>query len=95
MITSIHNKIEQYHELLDMYNLKPENIVYMGDDIPDIPVMKLVGLPSCPNDAAPEVQGISKYISDKNGGEGCVRDILEQTLRVQEKWDENFNAKYD
>ncbi len=90
-----HDKIEQYHELVDMYGLAPENVLYMGDDIPDIPVMKLVGLPCCPNDAVPEVQKISKYISDKKGGEGCVRDIIEQILRVQGKWDNNFNARYD
>jgi 3-deoxy-D-manno-octulosonate 8-phosphate phosphatase (KDO 8-P phosphatase) len=90
-----HDKIEQYQEILDMYNLQPENILYMGDDIPDYPVMKLVGLASCPNDAAPEIQKISKYISNKKGGEGCVRDVLEQVMRVQGKWDSNFDAKYD
>ncbi|MEQ6123871.1 HAD-IIIA family hydrolase [Pseudotenacibaculum sp. MALMAid0570] len=90
-----HDKIEQYHELSDMYGLQTENVLYMGDDIPDVPVMKLVGLPCCPNDAAPEIQQISKYISNKNGGEGCVRDIIEQVLRVQGKWDGNFDAKYD
>ncbi len=90
-----HDKIKQYNELVDKYNLKPENVLYMGDDIPDYPVMKLVGLPSCPNDAAPEIQNVSKYISDKKGGEGCVRDIIEQILKVQGKWDNNFDAKYD
>ncbi len=90
-----HNKIEQYNELVGMYDLTPKNILYMGDDIPDYPVMKLVGIPCCPNDAAQEIQGISRYISDKKGGEGCVRDIIEQILRVQGKWDDNFNAKYD
>ena len=90
-----HDKIKQYNELVEKYNLQPENVLYMGDDIPDFPVMKLVGLPCCPNDAAPEIQGISKYISYKKGGEGCVRDIIEQILRVQGKWDNNFNAKYD
>jgi 3-deoxy-D-manno-octulosonate 8-phosphate phosphatase (KDO 8-P phosphatase) len=90
-----HDKILQYDELVKKYNLKPENVLYMGDDIPDYPVMKMVGLSCCPNDAAPEIQKISKYISDKKGGEGCVRDIIEQVLRVQEKWENNFNAKYD
>jgi len=90
-----HDKIEQYHELLDMYNLNSKNIMYMGDDVPDYPVMKLVGLPCCPNDAAPEIQEISKYISYKKGGEGCARDIIEQILRVQGKWVGNFDAKYD
>ncbi|MCL7753153.1 HAD-IIIA family hydrolase [Polaribacter sp. Z022] len=90
-----HDKIKQYNELVEKYNLKPENVLYMGDDVPDFPVMKLVGLPCCPNDAAREIQQVSKYISDKKGGEGCVRDIIEQILRVQGKWDNNFNAKYD
>lgn len=90
-----HNKIQQYNELIKKYNLEPENILYMGDDIPDYPVMELVGMPCCPNDAAPEIQRISKYISNKKGGEGCVRDIIEQILRVQGKWDSNFDAKYD
>jgi 3-deoxy-D-manno-octulosonate 8-phosphate phosphatase (KDO 8-P phosphatase) len=90
-----HNKIKQYNELVEKYNLKPENVLYMGDDIPDYPVMKLVGLSCCPNDAASEIQQVSKYISDKKGGEGCVRDIIEQILRVQGKWENNFDAKYD
>jgi 3-deoxy-D-manno-octulosonate 8-phosphate phosphatase (KDO 8-P phosphatase) len=90
-----HDKIKQYKELVEKYNLKPENVLYMGDDIPDYPVMELVGLPTCPNDAAPEIQGISKYISYKKGGEGCVRDVIEQILRVQGKWENNFSAKYD
>ena len=90
-----HDKIQQYNKLVAKYNLKPENVLYMGDDIPDFPVMKLVGLPCCPNDAAREIQQVSKYISDKKGGEGCVRDIIEQILRVQGKWDNNFDAKYD
>lgn len=87
-----HDKIKQYNELVKKYNLKPENILYMGDDVPDYPVMKLVGLPACPNDAVREIQQVSKYISDKKGGEGCVRDVIEQVLRVQNKWTENFDA---
>ncbi len=90
-----HDKIQQYNELVEKYNLKPENVLYMGDDIPDYPVMELIGMPCCPNDAAQEIQQVAKYISDKKGGEGCVRDIIEQILRVQGKWDNNFNAKYD
>jgi 3-deoxy-D-manno-octulosonate 8-phosphate phosphatase (KDO 8-P phosphatase) len=90
-----HDKIKQYNEIVKKYNLQPENILYMGDDIPDYPVMKLVGLACCPNDAAPEIQGISNYISYKKGGDGCARDIIEQVLRVQGKWSGNFDAKYD
>lgn len=90
-----HDKIKQYNELVEKYNLDSENVLYMGDDIPDYPVMKLVGLPCSPNDAVQEIQSIAKYISDKKGGEGCVRDVIEQILRVQGKWDNNFDAKYD
>ena len=90
-----HNKIEQYQEYINRYNLKPGNILYMGDDIPDYPVMELVGLACCPKDAASEIQQISNYVSQKNGGEGCVRDVIEQVLKVQGKWRGKFDAKYD
>ena len=90
-----HNKIEQLDEYLDIYNIKAENVLYMGDDIPDLPVMKLVGLPCCPQDAVPEIKAISNYISHKSGGKGAVRDVIEQVLKVQGKWNANFDAKYD
>jgi 3-deoxy-D-manno-octulosonate 8-phosphate phosphatase (KDO 8-P phosphatase) len=67
----------------------------MGDDIPDYHVMKLVGLPTCPQDACPEIKAISKYISHKNGGKGAVRDVIEQVMKVQGKWMENFDGKHD
>ena len=81
-----HTKKDTYNKLIKKYNLKKNEIVYMGDDIPDIPVTKKIGVPCCPNDAVPDVKQISIYISKKNGGQGCVRDIIEQTLRVQNKW---------
>jgi 3-deoxy-D-manno-octulosonate 8-phosphate phosphatase (KDO 8-P phosphatase) len=90
-----HDKIKQYHEIIDKYNLLPENILYMGDDVPDYPVMELVGFPCAPQDAAHEIKGISKYISPKKGGEGCVRDVIEQIMRVQGKWKGKFYAKFD
>lgn len=90
-----HNKVEQLNEYITKNNLKLENILYMGDDIPDYPVMKGVGLPCCPQDAVPEIKIISKYISHKKGGKGAVRDVIEQVLKVQGKWSGNFNAKYD
>jgi 3-deoxy-D-manno-octulosonate 8-phosphate phosphatase (KDO 8-P phosphatase) len=65
----------------------------MGDDIPDIPAMLQVALPACPQNAAPEVKAISKYVSHKSGGEGCVRDIIEQVLKVRGDWNGNFDAK--
>ncbi|CAM1365560.1 3-deoxy-D-manno-octulosonate 8-phosphate phosphatase [Tenacibaculum litopenaei] len=90
-----HNKMEQYTELVEKYQLNPANVMYMGDDIPDYPVMAKVGMPCSPNDGVREIKQVSKYISDKKGGEGCVRDIIEQVLRVQGKWDDNFDAQYD
>ena len=88
-----HHKLDQLDEYLDIYNIKTENVLYMGDDIPDIPVMKLVGLPTCPQDAVAEVKEISKYVSFKKGGKGCVRDVIEQVLKVQEKWIKDFDAE--
>ena len=90
-----HNKIEQLDSYLEQHNISKSQVLYMGDDIPDYPVMKLVGLPCCPQDAVPEIKAISKYISHKNGGKGAVRDVIEQVLKVQDKWNGHFNAKYD
>lgn len=90
-----HYKIDQFTEIVDKYQLNANEILYMGDDIPDYPVMELVGLPCCPNNAAQEIQNISKYVSHKDGGEGCARDVIEQVLKVQGKWNDQFNAKYD
>ncbi len=89
------NKVEQLNEYMGIYNIETKNILYMGDDIPDLPVMKLVGLPCCPQDAVPEIKAISKYISHINGGKGAVRDVIEQVLKVHDQWDGNFEAKYD
>lgn len=91
----IHNKVDQLDEYLDIYNIKAENVLYMGDDIPDLPVMKLVGLPTCPQDAVQEIKAICKYVSHKLGGKGCVRDVIEQVLKVQGKWNSDFDAQYD
>ena len=80
------NKLPSLYDFLEKQNLKPDEVMYMGDDLPDYPAMKVVGVPVCPKDAAPEIKAISHYISDRNGGEGCVRDVLEQVLRAHEKW---------
>ena len=90
-----HNKIQQFNEYLTNHTIQPENVLYMGDDIPDYPVMKLVGLAACPKDAVPEIQDVSHYVSQKKGGNGCVRDVIEQVLKVQDKWNGDFDAKYD
>lgn len=84
-------KIESYQEYITKYNILPENILYMGDDIPDVLPMKAVGLPTCPQDAVPEVKKIAKYISHLTGGNGCVRDVIEQVMKVQGTWEEELN----
>ena len=90
-----HNKIEQFNEYLELYEINPGEVLYMGDDIPDLPVMKLCGLATCPKDAVQEIRNISSYVSQKNGGKGCVRDVIEQVLKVQDKWSDHFDARYD
>lgn len=89
------NKIEQLDEYLTNNNIKSENVLFMGDDIPDYPVMKGIGLPCCPQDAVPEIKNISKYISHKKGGKGAVRDVIEQVLKVQGKWSGFYSAQFD
>jgi len=91
----VHHKMDAYTDLMDSNELAPKNILYMGDDLPDLPVMKEVGLAACPQDAVPEIKEVSHYISHRNGGMGCVRDVIEQVLRVQGKWDLNIGAKND
>ncbi len=98
-ITDIHlaapNKVETFKEYIELYQINPEHVLYMGDDIPDFHVMQLVGLPTCPQDSSPEIKAISSYISHRNGGKGAVRDVIEQVMRVQGKWNLYFNGKHD
>lgn len=79
-------KVRTYREFLEKYQLQNEEILYMGDDIPDYEVMRLCGCPCCPADACPDIKDISSYVSSCNGGEGCGRDVVEQVLRAQGKW---------
>jgi 3-deoxy-D-manno-octulosonate 8-phosphate phosphatase (KDO 8-P phosphatase) len=89
-VTDIYlNSIDKKDNLEDFYfkyHLEPASILYMGDDIPDYEVMQRCGIPTCPSDAAIEIKSLSKYISNFKGGEGCVRDVIEQVLRLQGKW---------
>ena len=90
-----HHKPEPLEEYLDIHGIDPQSVVYMGDDVPDIPPMKMVALATSPQNAVPEVKAISDYVSHKNGGDGCVRDIIEQVLKVRGDWNDNFSAKND
>ncbi len=82
----VSKKMEVFDDFISRYKIDPENVMYMGDDLPDYEVMKRVGIPVCPADAAVEIKLLSKYISHIKGGEGCVRDVIEQVLRAQNKW---------
>jgi 3-deoxy-D-manno-octulosonate 8-phosphate phosphatase (KDO 8-P phosphatase) len=84
---SQHDKLQCYKDYINEHNLNEEEILYMGDDLPDYEVMHRVGIASCPNNSAHEIKEISIYISNRNGGEGCARDIIEQVMRSQGKWE--------
>lgn len=79
-------KIDVFKSFLEKNNILPEEVCYMGDDIPDYTVMSHCGLAVCPADAAQEIRSIAHYISPKQGGEGCVRDVLEQALKLKSMW---------
>lgn len=81
-----HDKMDDFEDFYMKYGLKPEQILYMGDDIPDYEPMKVSGLATCPADAVEEIQNIAHYVSDKEGGKGCVRDVIEQVMRAQSVW---------
>ncbi|MAZ30908.1 MAG: 3-deoxy-D-manno-octulosonate 8-phosphate phosphatase [Flavobacteriales bacterium] len=87
------DKVMALQELIDLYGLDPDHILYMGDDLPDFDVLKKVGLPTCPDDAVQEIKNISEYISYKKGGQGCARDVIEQTLKIQGHWHKESSIK--
>ncbi len=79
-------KIRDYESFLAKYGLAEEEVIYMGDDIPDYEIMCRCGCPCCPSDACPDIKAVSRYVSHVPGGRGCGRDVLEQVLRAQGKW---------
>ena len=89
-----HNKIRDYLHFTAKYNIKDEEVLYMGDDLPDYEVMQRVSVATCPESAADEIKAISHYISHKSGGDGAVRDIVQQVLRAQSKWMEPDAIKW-
>jgi 3-deoxy-D-manno-octulosonate 8-phosphate phosphatase (KDO 8-P phosphatase) len=80
------SKLTHFNDFLNKHNLSKSDVLYMGDDIPDYEVMREAGLPVCPSDADSEIRQVAAYVSDKKGGEGCVRDVIEQVLRLHNKW---------
>ena len=80
------SKLDHYKNFKNRYGLKDSEILFMGDDIPDFEVMRVAGVPVCPSDADSEIKQVALYISDRKGGEGCVRDVIEQVLRLHNNW---------
>ena len=80
------DKIDALKEFMSDFGLEREEVLFMGDDIPDVEAMAYAGMPVCPADAAAEVIGVSRYVSGFAGGRGCVRDVVEQALRARGDW---------
>lgn len=93
VFTGISDKRSCFDQYLIEHRIDVSRTLYMGDDIPDLPVMKLCGLKTCPQDAASEIKEMADYISPFNGGKGCVRDVVEKVLKIQGKW-EHENAHF-
>ena len=85
----INEKDIAFDDFLKTYDIDPEEVLCMGDDVPDLSVLEKVGVATCPQDAVSDVKKIVDYVSHKKGGDGCVREIIEQVMRVQNKWDFN------
>lgn len=90
------HKMDAWKDFLAIYEnegIAESNILYMGDDIPDYPLMQRAGIACAPFDASPEIRGLSHYVSPRKGGDGCVRDVIEQTLKLQDNWmlEEDFS----
>ena len=86
VFTGQQHKQAAFDKFIHKHGLSPKDILYMGDDMPDFELLKQVGVACCPNDAAIDIKQICKYVSPINGGKGCVRDVLEKTMKLQDKW---------
>ncbi len=80
------DKITDFEDFCRKYSLSHEDVLYIGDDIPDIPVMEVCGMAVCPSDAVDEVIAVSDFVSPKIGGHGCVRDAIERVMKAHGKW---------
>lgn len=89
----VDNKLAVLTEYIKENNVSVDSVLYMGDDIPDLQVMQLVGLPCCPSDAAQEIKEKSVYISHIKGGEGCARDVIEKVLKLRGDWGEDISVR--
>lgn len=80
------DKLKFFEGIREQYSLDWKEVLYMGDDLPDIPVLEKAGLSCCPEDAVQEVKSVVKYISRLTGGKGCVRDVIEKVLKLNGHW---------
>lgn len=87
VFSNIENKMEVFRSYLQQHGIEQQACLYMGDDIPDLGIMKEVGLAACPADACTDILEIADYISEHPGGRGCVRDVIEKTLKIQGRWE--------
>ncbi len=87
-------KLGAFADFLKNTKLKPEDVAYMGDDLPDVPVLEKVGLACCPQDACADVLQVAQFISRVRGGEGCVRDLIERTMKLQDSWHNDETHKW-
>ncbi|MBS1746169.1 MAG: HAD hydrolase family protein [Bacteroidetes bacterium] len=86
VLMKVQNKLEKLQSIISDNQFNREQVLFMGDDIPDYEAMQYCGLACCPADAVAEIKNISKYISPVKGGEGCVRDVIEKVMKLQGKW---------
>ena len=86
VFSSVENKLDTLNSYCSSKNITLKNVLYMGDDMPDIDCIKSVSIGTCPNDAVPEIREVADYISHVNGGDGCVRDVMEQVLKINNDW---------
>ena len=91
---SAHEKLDIFNSYLLENNINANQVLYMGDDLPDYPCIKAAGIGACPHDSAVEIREIANYISHIDGGKGCVRDVIEQTLRLHNKWFDKDSFKW-
>ncbi len=87
VFTGVKDKATLLKELISQHNTDVSTILYMGDDMPDAAAMQIVGLSCCPLDAAIDIKSIAHYIAPFKGGEGCVRDVIEKVMKIQNTWE--------
>lgn len=89
----VHDKVAVLNKFMQQHHLSTQQVLFMGDDMPDAPALRLVGLPTCPADAATDIKNIAQYISPIIGGAGCARDVIEKVMKLQGNWNEDITVR--